>query len=418
MSKSAIDGSAPVKAGICVPFVTAREDFIRGTDVSSLLSVLRSGVRFKGWDGRSLGDSVEENGAGLMGLLHDSGVNWVRLRIWNDPYDANGHGYGGGNNDLDAAVLMGKWATDALMRVFIDFHYSDFWADPARQLTPKAWRGMDIDDKAVALEDFTQTCLDTLLDAGVDVGMVQVGNETTGGICGESEWADMARLFSAGCRAVRAVAKRRGHPMLTAIHFESPQNGHYGHLAELLEDHGVRYDVFASSYYPEWHGKLDNLREQLGVVVREHGVKVLVAETSAPWTDGDGDGDGGMRPDSGYPCTVQGQASFVADVASVVNGFGEAGLGFFYWESAWIAVRNISGFTGEDRERAYEENRRIWEEHGSGWATSFAGSYDALAAGGSHGGPGVDHKALFDFDGAPLESLKVFRYIRTGTITD
>ena len=405
----------PVTAGIYVPFVTAHEDFIRGTDVSSLLSVLNSGARFKDWDGKSLGDTVEEQGAGFMRLLKDAGVNWIRLRVWNDPYDKDGHGYGGGNNDLASAVTMGKWATDAGMRVLIDFHYSDFWADPSRQLVPKAWEGMDVDTKAQALGQFTTDSLNTLLDAGVDVGMVQVGNETTNSICGENNWGNMTKLFSAGCDAVHAAGEARSHPILAAIHFESPQNGEFGKLAGHLRDGNVNYDVFATSYYPEWHGTLENLHDQLKLVADNFGVKVMVAETSAAWTDKDGDGVGGGKDPTGYPFTVQGQATEFAAVAQTVRSLDEAGLGLFYWENAWIPVRNIGSLAGAEWEAAYAENQLIWEQYGSGWASSYAGEYDPNAANGQHGGPVMDHKAMFDFDGVPLESLNVFKYMLTGT---
>lgn len=405
----------PVTAGIYVPFVTANEDFIRGTDVSSLLSVLNSGARFKDWDGNSLGETVEEQGANFMKLLADAGVNWVRLRVWNDPYDAQGHGYGGGNNDLDAAVTMGKWATDAGIRVLIDFHYSDFWADPAKQMVPKAWVGMDIDEKAQALSDFTAESLDTLLDAGVDVGMVQVGNETTTGICGESDWTNMGKLFAAGCDAVHDAGKAHGVEILAAIHFTNPEQGKFGQFATRLRDNGVSYDVFATSYYPEWHGTLDNLYAQLKLVADNFGVKVMVAETSSPWTYEDGDGAGGSTDPNGYPVSVQGQATEFSSIAKTVRSIGDAGLGLFYWENAWIPVRNISAITGPEWNATYAENMRLWEEFGSGWAASYAGEYDPEDAGKWYGGPVMDHKAMFDFDGKPLESLNVFKYMLTGT---
>ena len=380
----------PVNASIYVPYVTDDEDFIRGTDVSSLLVVLNSGARFKDWEGNSLGESVEENGAGFMRLLAEAGCNWVRLRVWNDPYDENGKGYGGGNNDLASAVTMGKWATDAGMRVLIDFHYSDFWADPSRQLVPKAWEGMDIDEKAKALGDFTAESLRTLLDAGVDVGMVQVGNETTVGICGETEWPNMLKLYNAGCDAVHAAGD-----ILTCVHMESPQSADFDSIAQHLTDGGVKFDVFATSYYPQWHGTKENMAAKLKGIADKFGVKVMVAETRAPYTAEDGDGSNSNAP-ADYAVSPQGQALEYAEVAKAVHDIGPAGIGLFYWENAWIPVRNISQLTGAERAKAIEENRRIWDECGSG-------------------GPDMNNKAMFDFDGKPLESLNVFKYMMTGT---
>ena len=406
----------PVNASIYVPFVTAKEDFIRGTDVSSLLAVLNSGARFKDWEGNSLGESVEENGRGFMKLLAQAGVNWIRLRVWNDPYDAEGRAYGGGNNDLETAITLGKWATDAGIRVLIDFHYSDFWADPNKQMVPKAWAGMDIDTKVKALADFTTDSLNKLLDAGVDVGMVQVGNETTTGVCGETNWGNMGKLFAAGCDAVHAVAADRGiDEILACIHFTNPERGNFDDLARNLETYGVNYDVFATSFYPEWHGSVENLQAQLKTVADNYGKLVMVAETSCAYTYEDGDGNGAVVEPNGFPVSVQGQASEVAAVANAVRSVGRNGLGFFYWENAWIPAVSISGLEGAELEAAKAENRRLWAEYGTGWASQWAGSYDPEDAGKYWGGPDKDNKAMFDFDGNPLESLNVFKYMTTGT---
>ena len=116
---------------------------------------------------------------------------------------------GGGNNDLAKAKKIGKWATDAGMKVLIDFHYSDFWADPGKQKAPKAWAGYTIDQKVTAVSDYTTASITELLDAGVDVGMVQVGNETNNGVCGESTWENMCRIFDAGADAVHAAGEQK-----------------------------------------------------------------------------------------------------------------------------------------------------------------------------------------------------------------
>ena len=107
-------------------------NFITGVDVSSYLSEKNSGVNFYDFDGNELSNQ------GFFEFLKDCGVNYVRLRVWNDPTDENGNGYGGGNCDIDSAVKMGRWISNAGMKVLIDFHYSDFWADPGKQTAPKA----------------------------------------------------------------------------------------------------------------------------------------------------------------------------------------------------------------------------------------------------------------------------------------
>src|SRR5699024_9184701 len=100
------------------------------------------------------------------------------IRVWNDPYDADGNGYGGGNNDLDKAIKIGQRATQYGMQAQINFHYSDFCADPGKQMSPKEWMDFSIEEKEAALYDYTKDSLEELVNAGVNVGMVQIGNET------------------------------------------------------------------------------------------------------------------------------------------------------------------------------------------------------------------------------------------------
>ena len=401
----------PVEADIYVPKISGTGgDFMRGMDVSSLLSILNSGATFKDWDGNEL------NGQGFMNLVADAGTNWIRLRVWNDPFTAGGNGYGGGNCDVDAAVTMGKWATNAGMKVLIDFHYSDFWADPGKQQAPKAWASYSVDEKAAAIEKYTYDSLKTLLDAGVNVGMVQVGNETTGSICGVSGWENMSKLFSAGSKAVRDIATAYDKDIFVALHFTNPERaGSYANIAKQLDTYGVDYDVFASSYYPYWHGTLDNLTSVLKTVANTYNKYVIVAETSWAYTLDDGDGwDNTVRKNNNdsatYPFTVQGQATEIASVTQAVRNVGDKGIGVFYWESAWIPVQVYDG-TAE----TLNENKALWEKYGSGWASSYATEYDPNDAGKWYGGSAVDNQALFDFEGKPLASLNTYKYIQSGT---
>ena len=175
------------------------DDFIRGMDASAVLSIEKSGAKYYGYDGK------EQD---VFKTLAESGVNYIRLRVWNDPYDADGNGYGGGNNDVATAVELGKRATEYGMKVSIDFHYSDFWADPKRQHAPKAWQGMTADEKADALYTFTRDSLKEILDAGVDVGMVQVGNEINNGMSDETDVPSVMKLLTAGSKAVRESAAK------------------------------------------------------------------------------------------------------------------------------------------------------------------------------------------------------------------
>lgn len=391
---------APVESTITVPRVeNLPADFATGADVSSVIALEQSGVVFRGADGEP-GDLFE--------ILRDAGVTDIRVRVWNDPFDADGNGYGGGDVDVTRAVEIGRRATAAGMGVLVDFHYSDFWADPAKQQAPKAWAGMTVDEKAVATGDFTRDALERFRDAGVDVEMVQVGNETNGGIAGVTGWDDMSRIFAAGSAAVREVAP----DALVALHFTNPERaGFYATVARELDARDVDYDVFASSYYPFWHGTAANLTAVLSDIASTYGKKVLVAETSWAHTLEDGDGHPNVvktaEDATQYPVSAQGQASAFRDVVQAVADVGDAGIGVFSWEPAWLPVGPPS---------ALEANKALWERDGSGWASSFAGSYEAEDAGQWFGGSAWDNQALFDGDGMPLASLDMFSYVRTGAV--
>ena len=380
------------------PVAGISDDFIRGMDASAVLSVEKSGAKYYGYDGK------EQD---VFETLAESGVNYIRLRVWNDPYDENGNGYGGGDNDVATAIELGKRATQYGMKVNIDFHYSDFWADPKRQHAPKAWEGMSADEKADALYDFTKESLTQILDAGVDVGMVQVGNEINNGMSGETDVPAVMELLSAGSRAVREIAGSYGKDIQIVLHYTNIEdNEEVDTMAANLKEYGVDYDIFGLSYYPFWDGTNENMQNVAKNIMDRYGKKVVIAETSYCYTEKDGDGfgnsfDGIEDAVDGYAPTVQSQATMIRDICAAANEVGV--LGVFYWEGTWIPVGS------ED-----QDNSALWEKYGSGWASSYSAEYDPDDAGLYYGGCSWDNQAMFDFTGHPLPSLNVFRYLKDG----
>lgn len=380
------------------PVAGISDDFIRGMDASAVLSVEKSGAKYYGYDGK------EQD---VFETLAESGVNYIRLRVWNDPYDENGNGYGGGDNDVATAIELGKRATQYGMKVNIDFHYSDFWADPKRQHAPKAWEGMSADEKADALYDFTKESLTQILDAGVDVGMVQVGNEINNGMSGETDVPAVMGLLSAGSRAVREIADSYGKDIQIVLHYTNIEdNEEVDTMAANLKEYGVDYDIFGLSYYPFWDGTNENMQNVAKNIMDRYGKKVVIAETSYCYTEKDGDGfgnsfDGIEDAVDGYAPTVQSQATMIRDICAAANEVGV--LGVFYWEGTWIPVGS------ED-----QDNSALWEKYGSGWASSYSAEYDPDDAGLYYGGCSWDNQAMFDFTGHPLPSLNVFRYLKDG----
>lgn len=374
------------------------DDFYRGMDASAVLALENSGVKYYNFDGK------EQD---VFMTLAQAGVNYIRLRVWNDPYDENGNGYGGGNNDVATAIALGQRATKYGMKVCIDFHYSDFWADPKKQFVPKAWEGMEIEEKSDALYNFTLESLTQLLDAGVDVGMVQIGNEINNGMSGETDVANVRKLLTAGSKAVREAAVNSGKEILVAVHYTNIDDmKKLDTLLTGLQVKEIDYDIVGLSFYPYWHGTIEDLKNAIIHIRDTYGKKVYVAENAYCYTAEDGDGsansvEGTDDLAEGYSASVQGQANEVRDVCAAASEAGAEGV--FYWEGTWIPVGPADA-----------DNSDLWEKYGSGWASSYASGYDPKDAGQYYGGCSWDNQAMFDFTGHPLASLNVFKYLKYG----
>ena len=378
------------------PLENLSEDFIWGMDASSVLAEENSGVKYYNFQG-------EEQDVFLT--LSQAGTNYIRLRVWNDPYDENGNGYGGGNNDVSTAMALGKRATKYGMKVCIDFHYSDFWADPKRQHAPKDWESMTTEEKGEALYAFTVAGLTELLDSGVDVGMVQIGNEINFGMSDETEPEKVAMLLRSGSKAVREISDKYEKDIQIVVHYTDLQNyENLDYLVSNLNTYAVDYDILGLSYYPFWHGGLEDMHYAVKTLKEKYDKKIMIVETSYCYTFKEGDGfansiKGTDDIAEGYPATVQGQANMIRDI---IDGANEAGaMGVFYWEGTWIPVGEASN-----------DNSSIWEEFGSGWASSYASEYDPEDAGLYYGGCSWENQALFDFNGYPLASLNIYNLLR------
>lgn len=376
-------------------------DMIKGADVSSVISVENSGVQFYDEDGN------EED---LIKILADAGVNYIRVRIWNDPYRASAttedsktaaNSYGGGVCDLNYAVQLAERCAKYGVKYFVSFHYSDWWADPGRCIAPKAWANYSTSEKADAIAEFTTEALEEIAATGVDIGMVSVGNETTNYLCGISGISNFVTLLESGCAAVREFDPN----ILIALHFTNPETWNYASsFASVLESNGADYDIFSTSYYPAWHGTLSNLESKLEAVSTGYDKLTMITEFSYPYTLSDLDGDA---------CTVSSIESSVTSVfgsASSTSGQHQAlttmldyipniedCVGMFYWEPAWISV-----YTSKSK------NSTLWSTYGSGWTTKYSSEYDSDNGSSSVGGSGCENQALFDMDGQPLEALEAF----------
>ena len=365
---------------------------IRGVDISSILAVENAGVTYCNEYGRK---------QDIFRTLSEHGVNYIRVRVWNEPYDSKGNSYGGGNCDLYTAAEIGRRAAKYGMKLLVDIQYSDFWADPEKQTRPKYWIQHDHETLKGEIYKYTSWVLETISEAGGNIGMVQVGNETNCFFCGETDMYKICDLFASGDQAIRDFDRS----VLIAHHFANPSTGYYAWYAQVMDECNLDYDVFTTSYYPYWHGTTKKLTNVLKEIADTYNKYVMVAETAYPYTSEDGDTFGNaVSEDSDsavfrYDVSVEGQAQCLTDVFQAVANVGERGIGVFYWEPAWLGVNGIS----------WEEQSSLWKKYGSGWATDYAAEYDASVTG--SGGSSYDNQALFDFEGNSLKSLQVFRNI-------
>lgn len=359
------------------------DDFIRGVDASALDMLEDLGAQY--YSNGVQGDALQ--------ILKNNGANYVRLKLWVDPYD-NGNAYGGGNNDFDTTLLLAKRANNLGMEILIDFHLSDFWADPANQIKPKAWSNLSFTQLETTLYNYMKNTLNAFAAEGIIPDMVQVGNEISTGILhddgkvgdGNNDFSDLGDLLESAILGVRDSAATN-----TKIVLHLDQGGEnslytwwFGSLLDCKPN--LDFDVIGLSYYPMWHGTMEGLQYNLNYLSETYDKEVCIVETAYAWTTADGDGVGnvfisGDENIGGYPATVSGQFDFMNDLESIIlNVPNEKGLGYFYWEPEWVPV---SGGT---------------------YATSAGVAYknDTVTPSNTW-----DNMTLFNFSGNALSSIKL-----------
>ena len=245
--------------------------FIKGMDLSTLLEMERCGAKYY--------DHGQE--MDILDIMKKYDVDTIRLRLWNDPKSESGEPYGAGNNDLAETIAIGKRVTDAGLGVLLNFHYSDFWADPGKQIKPKAWASYGVEELEKAVYDFTKDSLQKVLDAGVNVTMIQVGNELSNGLLWPEgqlpNYDNVAKFVSAGIRACREV--KADIPLM--IHLDNGgNNALYRDWFDHYMERGEDFDYIGLSYYPFWHGTLQMLEDNMNDIAVRYGKELIVAEVS------------------------------------------------------------------------------------------------------------------------------------------
>lgn len=242
-----------------------------GADISFLPQLEDRGIKFS--------EKGVEKDAIL--ILKEHGFNYVRLRIFNDPARDSGYSPKKGFCDLEHTKQMAKRVKAAGMKLLLDFHYSDYWADPGKQYKPAAWRNLSFTELKKALYDYTKDVIQQLKDQGTAPDMVQIGNEINHGIVwpegNVSNPDQLAQLINAGTAAVKAVDPSIVMMLHVALGGQKAESVFF--IDHMLA-RGVHFDVIGESYYPKWHGELDDLRDNLNDLALRYNTDIIVVEYS------------------------------------------------------------------------------------------------------------------------------------------
>ena len=335
---------------------------ILGSDISSLKKSEDLGGIYKEVDGTP---------ADALQILKNHGLNYARLRVWLDPAD--------GYHNKEKILEMAQRLKSLDIKLLVDFHYSDNWADPGKQFKPKEWEDYNFEQLKQALYDHTFDICSSLVAQGTPPDMVQVGNEINSGMLWPDghtwdppQWDNLAQLLIAGYDAVKACSPET----LVMLHIaEGGDNELARWWFDNITKRDVSFDVIGISYYPYWHGSLAELQGNLNDITERYDKDVIVVETAYAFTNQDNDNYSNIVDDKladpNYPLTPEGQRTFLRDVMAVVRGVDNGrGLGIFYWDATWTAVK------------------------GNGWDNTNPAFGNAW-----------ENQALFDFDGKVLPAL-------------
>lgn len=277
--------------------------FVKGADISWVTEMESAGIKF-----------YDKNGAQkeLFALMKSLGMNTIRLRVWVNPAD--------GWSNTDDLIAKAKRAKNAGMKVLVDFHYSDTWADPGKQPKPAAWSSLDFPTLVTTLHDYTAGVMNALKNNGVTPDWVQVGNETDDGMLWEDgraslHMANFAALIKAGYEAVKSVSSTTK----VIVHVSNGYNNNlFRYLFDGLKNNGAQWDIIGMSLYPSttnWQTLNAQCLANINDMVARYSTPVMVVEVGMAAAD---------------PTDSRG---FLTDIITKVNSVpGGNGLGVLYWE--------------------------------------------------------------------------------------
>jgi arabinogalactan endo-1,4-beta-galactosidase len=306
-------------------------EYAVGADLSFLKQAEDNGKVFK------------DNGEAKPGLVifKDHGYNWIRLRLFHTPTDLP--------NNLEYTIELAKAAKKLGFHFLLDYHYSDTWADPGKQFTPKAWEGMTHAKLVKAVFDYTKQTIAAFRNAGVLPDMVQIGNEVINGMVWPDgrlpgNWDNFADLVKAGIAGVEAGKGEDPRPRIM-IHIDrGADKVRTKEFFDKLNAYRVNYDVIGQSYYPWWHGSLNDLRENMNFMAKEYKKDIIVVEAAYSWMPAEYK----KRP-APFPESPEGQKQFLEEVNRIVQETPDGlGKGVFWWEPAVAGPLGSRGFFDEN----------------------------------------------------------------------
>ena len=322
-------------AAIIATTVSGQTKRYLGGDVSLLPSYEAQKTVYKDFDGRQVR---------LLPFLKQQGWNMIRVRLFVDPQNApEGHKGEGVCQDLSYVIGLCRQIKKAGMQVMLDFHYSDTWADPGKQFTPKRWEQCDAKALTDSVYAYTRHSLLAMKKAGIVPEMIQVGNEITNGMLwpiGQlypkddsrttlaERWGTLCHLLKAGSKACREVCPK------SQIIIHTEKAGDWDVTREYytqLRRHSVDYDIIGLSYYPMWHKSIPNLGQTLDRLAWLFPEKpVMIVETAAYYSH---ENDPWAKPDEYaefYPISIEGQARFTRELVTELNNHHNV-IGLFWW---------------------------------------------------------------------------------------
>lgn len=306
-----------VTAIVAASSAVSRDSFALGADLSFAGAEEAKGVRFK-----EKGKPVP-----VYRIFRKHGFNWVRLRLFVDPPSLP--------NDLEYTLRQAKAAKKEGMRFLLDFHYSDDWADPAHQPTPKAWIGLRPKETADKLYQYTKETIARFAREGVLPDMVQIGNEVIAGMLWPTgripqNWDTFAELVRSGVRGVEDGSPKGKRPKIM-IHIDrGGDKGATKWFFDKFNTYNIRYDAIGQSFYPWWHGSMKDLKETLEFTAEAYGKDVYLVEAAYHWMP-----TSYIGKEAPYPETPEGQKQFWIDARRIVENLpGKRGKGIFWWEPA------------------------------------------------------------------------------------